>query len=219
LASSLGHHDIIEYLLDQGTNPTIISTKNMTPYDLAKDKETRNVFRRYMAEHMDKWDWNIAHVPSPLTKEMEEEQQRKQKEKKRKDKERKKKAAANKKEKELVEAEKKVVAEGNEFTSTTLKKNSSSTSGKTLDSSSPLIGLPPEMRMRIERERRARAAEARLNAMQNRGTLRPLNLPSVGNVVCAECGKSLYGLVPFEICELKFCSTVCVRNYRESTGS
>ncbi|CAI2172415.1 14514_t:CDS:2 [Funneliformis geosporum] len=215
LASSLGQHDIIEYLLNQGADPTITSIKNLTPYDLAKDKETRNVFRRYMAEHMDKWNWINAHVPSPLTKEMEEEQLRKQKEKKRKDKERKKKATANKKEKEIIEVNKKAIAESSESISSASKKNGSSMTGKSLDNSSSLIGLPAEMRTRIERERRARAAEARLNGMQNRGAPKPLTLPSIGNVVCNMCEKSLSGLVPFEICELKFCSTVCVKNYRD----
>jgi ankyrin repeat protein len=201
----LGYHDIVEYLLNQGADPTITSKKNMTPYDLANDKETRNIFRRYMAEHMDKWNWNVARVPSPLTKEMEEEQQNRQKEKKKKNKEKKKKIAANKKEKE---SEKTIVTESIESKSesSTSKKL---TSGKTLDSSSSLIGLPPEMRMKIERERRARAAEARLQST-------PLNLPSIGNVVCTTCGKSLSELVPFEVSELKFCSVKCVKSYRES---
>ncbi|UZO26521.1 uncharacterized protein OCT59_018739 [Rhizophagus irregularis] len=66
------------------------------------------------------------------------------------------------------------------------------------------------MRMKIERERRARAAEARLKST-------PINLPSIGNVVCTICGKSLSELVPFEVSELKFCSVKCVKNYREST--
>ncbi|GBB93992.1 hypothetical protein RclHR1_02270016 [Rhizophagus clarus] len=210
LASYFGHHDIIEYLLNQGADPTIISKKNMTPYDLANDKETRNVFRRYMAEHMDKWNWIVAHVPSPLTKEMEEEQQNKLKEKKKKNKVKKKKATAIKKEKEL---EGKIATESNE---SKLESSSSAstklTSSKTLDSASSLIGLPPEMRMKIERERRARAAEARLKS-----TL--INLPSIGNVVCTMCGKSLSELVPFEVSELKFCSVNCVKNYRESTLS
>ncbi|RIA92797.1 hypothetical protein C1645_764109 [Glomus cerebriforme] len=213
LASYFGHHDIVEYLLYQGADPTIISEKNLTPYDLAKDKETRNIFRRYMAEHMDKWDWSVAHVPSPLTKEMEEEQHNKQKEKKKKNKEKKKKATSNKKEKELVESEGKIVAENIESKSeskTSISKKL--TLNKTIDSSSSLIGLPPEMRMRIERERRARAAETRINSMQNRGM-------TIGNVVCAMCGKSLSELVPFEMFGLKFCSIECVRNHRESTGS
>ncbi|PKK80939.1 hypothetical protein RhiirC2_723275 [Rhizophagus irregularis] len=209
LASYLGHHDIVEYLLHQGADPTITSKKNVTPYDLANDKETRNIFRRYMAEHMDKWDWTIAHVPSPLTKEMEEEQQNKLKEKKKKNKEKKKKTTTNKKEKEL---EGKTVTESIEPKSESLISASSKklTSNKTPDSSSSLIGLPPEMRMKIERERRARAAEARLKST-------PINLPSIGNVVCTICGKSLSELVPFEVSELKFCSVKCVKNYREST--
>jgi ankyrin repeat protein len=213
LASYFDHHDIVEYLLEQGTDPTITSKKNMTPYDLAKDKETRNIFRRYMAEHMDTWDWKVAHVPSPLTKEMEEEQQNKQKEKK-KNKGRKKKAATNKKEKELTKIEEKIVVGSSESKSVVAKSKLS-----TLDNSSSLIGLTPEMRARIERERRARAAEARLNAMQNSGIPKPLNFRSTENVVCTMCGKSLSGLVPFERFELKFCSIECIKKHREAIVS
>ncbi|CAG8634375.1 13508_t:CDS:2, partial [Acaulospora colombiana] len=63
LASSLGHNDIVKYLLIENSDPTILSTRNMTPYDLAKDKETRNIFRRHMADHPEQWDWSSAHLP------------------------------------------------------------------------------------------------------------------------------------------------------------
>ncbi|CAG8467554.1 1608_t:CDS:2 [Acaulospora morrowiae] len=61
LSSFTGHGDIVEYLLTQNADPTILSSKNMTPYDLAKDKETRNVFRRHMANNPNQWDWSSAH--------------------------------------------------------------------------------------------------------------------------------------------------------------
>ena len=44
----------------------------------AAEKEVRNTFRRFMALNPDKWDWQTAKVPSPLTKEMEESQSAKQ---------------------------------------------------------------------------------------------------------------------------------------------
>lgn len=65
-------------LLEEGLDPCIKDERGRTPYMLATEKEVRNVFRRFMASNIDKWDWNAAKVPSPLTKEMEEAQNAKQ---------------------------------------------------------------------------------------------------------------------------------------------
>ncbi|KAF9134136.1 hypothetical protein BGW39_008051 [Mortierella sp. 14UC] len=49
-----------------------ISAKPWTVYDVAKDKETRNAFRRAMARMPDAWKWtDLARVPSALTPDME----------------------------------------------------------------------------------------------------------------------------------------------------
>lgn len=42
-----------------------------TAYDLAPDRESRNVFRRYMAEFPDQFDYSKSHIPSPLTDKIE----------------------------------------------------------------------------------------------------------------------------------------------------
>ncbi|KAF6160365.1 hypothetical protein GIB67_019134 [Kingdonia uniflora] len=65
-------------LLEQGLDPCIKDERGRTPYMLATEKEVRNIFRRFMALNLEKWDWNSAKVPSPLTKEMEELQASKQ---------------------------------------------------------------------------------------------------------------------------------------------
>lgn len=46
----------------------------MTAYDFAPDKDTRNVFRRFMGEFPDKYDYTKSHIPSALTEEVEQEQ-------------------------------------------------------------------------------------------------------------------------------------------------
>ena len=38
------------------------SSEGRVPYNIAKDKETRNVFRRFMAAYPDKYDYNEARV-------------------------------------------------------------------------------------------------------------------------------------------------------------
>ncbi|CAJ0826061.1 6587_t:CDS:2, partial [Entrophospora sp. SA101] len=156
-ASSLGHYDIVEYLLKQGANPTQTSKiKNMTAYEIAKDKETRNVFRRFMADEPDKYDWKLARVPS-------------------------------------------------------YKVGTKATTTESSSSEVYLIGLTPEERLNIEREKRARAAEERLLKLSNRGVTTNIN----NNNICKMCRKSLSGLIPFDKFNLKFCSTQCVRDFNK----
>jgi len=76
-----GNSDKVLELLEEGADPCIQETGGRTPYAVAKDKVTRNVFRRFMATHPDMWDWHAADVPSPLTDELEATQAAKQAEK------------------------------------------------------------------------------------------------------------------------------------------
>jgi hypothetical protein len=102
LASFHGQANVVQQLLERhGADPTAtipsliksmdntlepvsnelldlaISTKPRTAYDVAKDKETRNAFRRAMAKLPNAWDWTgLAHVPSALTPEMGAEPQK-----------------------------------------------------------------------------------------------------------------------------------------------
>lgn len=46
---------VIPYLL-------LFRNQGRVPYDVAKDKATRNAFRRFMATHPDKWDYLEAKV-------------------------------------------------------------------------------------------------------------------------------------------------------------
>lgn len=43
-------HDLVRLLLLHGADPTIVNERHQTPFDEAQDKETRNVFRRFMAQ-------------------------------------------------------------------------------------------------------------------------------------------------------------------------
>lgn len=65
--------------------------------------------------------------------------------------------------------------------------------------------LTPEERRRIEREKRAAAAEARLG-------LKAASGQSV--LTCAFCGKALEGMVPFERLTFKYCSVACVQHHK-----
>ncbi|POM74967.1 C2h2 finger and Ankyrin domain containing hypothetical protein, partial [Phytophthora palmivora] len=63
---------MVEYLLEQGANPALLDLHNRPPYFLCSTKETRNAFRRYMAEHPNAWDYSTAQVPKGLKSEMEQ---------------------------------------------------------------------------------------------------------------------------------------------------
>jgi hypothetical protein len=137
-------------------------------YDVAATRATRNVFRRAAYAHPDWYDWRgAACVPSVLSPEMEAEREKKkttrrtglrdklrEREKAREEQARAEEAAA----KEAAAREKEAAAKA--------KLNAPSTGPQRLGgaggSSGAMAGLSPEMRAKIERERRARAAEARL---------------------------------------------------------
>ncbi|EFJ43803.1 hypothetical protein VOLCADRAFT_106637 [Volvox carteri f. nagariensis] len=76
-AAKAGDAPRVQRLLDSGHDPSIRDAKGRTPYALAADKDTRDVFRRFMAQNMDRWNYAAAGIPSPLTEEMEAAQQAK----------------------------------------------------------------------------------------------------------------------------------------------
>ncbi|KAF9575214.1 hypothetical protein EC968_003855 [Mortierella alpina] len=194
----------------------LMGAGSFTAYDIAKDKETRNAFRRAMAKMPDAWDWvGLAHVPSALTPEMEAEQERKAKEKTRKLLE------AERERKKTREASRPGTSAGISNSNSNSKSTGNASSVSPSGSSAPsLVGknmasasaanshLSPEMRMRLERERRANAAEARMAAMRQAEGIR--RAVQEGKHVCVACGKGLEGLTPFEKFNRKFCTTACV---------
>ncbi|KAG0259391.1 hypothetical protein BGZ95_004675, partial [Linnemannia exigua] len=192
---------------EEGENEVAVTSgSSFTAYDIAKDKETLNAFRRAMALLPDSWDWiGLAHVPSALTPEMEAEQERKAKEKTRKL------LDAERERKKTREVSRPSTPTNNRSGATTPTSTTSSSSllGKNLASATAANSqLSPEMRMRLERERRANAAEARLAAMKQQETVR--RAVQEGKNVCVACGKALDGLMPFDKFGRKFCTTDCV---------
>ncbi|KAF9301161.1 hypothetical protein BGZ74_007038 [Mortierella antarctica] len=218
LASHHGQPQVVKILLEKhNADPTVtsagadqgkdeldsgFSTTSLTAYDVAKDKETRNAFRRTMALMPDNWDWmGLAHVPSALTPEMEAEQERKAKEKT------KKLLDAEKERKKTREA--KPTTPVNKPVSSPSSSSSPSLMSKNLASASAANShLSPELRMRLERERRANAAEARMVLMRQAETIR--RAVQDGKNVCVACGTSLENKVPFDKFGRKFCATECV---------
>lgn len=138
-----------------------------TAYDLAKTKVIRDIFRRCAATYPDKWDWlGAARVPSELSKEMEQEREEKKKIRRKglkdKVKEREREVATKKAATAVIEPEPEPepkAATGRENPTGPRKL------GGSAGAVEGIAGLSPEMRARVERERRARAAEARFKSL------------------------------------------------------
>ena len=189
IAVQNSHEDVTRWLLEENhANPTIpvpllkpgevvdedeghrsdasvpIPKGSRMAYDLARTKPIRDIFRRCAASHPDWWDWfGVARVPSALSQEMEEEHEEKKKVRRKVLKDRIKEREAREKEKECpktspapVEA-KVAVRDVSNTTSRRL--------GGVAGNGDGVAGLTPEMKARVEREQRARAAEARLKQL------------------------------------------------------
>ncbi|KAI1748649.1 hypothetical protein F4782DRAFT_347734 [Xylaria castorea] len=148
-------------LLKAGADPTLQTNEGKTPFDLAGDRATRDAFRVARDELGESaWDWDAAHVPAAL---------------KRAD-------AERRDERERAEAERKE-AERRAAEETRLRREGPAVgdakAGKgrsVLDAGVPRSaqdrreqearGLTPEQRTKLDRERRARAAEERFKRMQ-----------------------------------------------------
>ncbi|EJF64149.1 hypothetical protein DICSQDRAFT_153257 [Dichomitus squalens LYAD-421 SS1] len=141
-----------------------------TAYDLARTKEVRNVFRRAAAAHPDWWDWlgteRGARVPSVLSAEMEEGREGKKKARRKGLKDKVKEREVREREREAATPSpppppvQEARRQREELSNGGPRRLGGSTGG-----AESVAGLTPEMRAKIERERRARAAEARLRAL------------------------------------------------------
>lgn len=158
---------------ESSASPAPAPSAFRTAYDLSPNRAIRSVFRRSAHARPARWDWTStlpggARVPSGLSAEMEEEQDKKKTERRKGLKEKMREREARKPDIESSPApEPRRLA-----VPTTLgtAKTGPQRLGGGADGNSAraggegLNGLSPEVRARIERERRARAAEARMAA-------------------------------------------------------
>eukprot|EP01134_Creolimax_fragrantissima_P000285 CFRG0285T1 len=202
VASTNSRDEVVWELLQKGANPCTQNARGLTPYMLAKDKGTRDMFRRYMGLEMEKWDWVKAGVPSALTADMEAAQAEREKMKKEKQKERKKKLTQQKK---LRDKEKAVRQETEDKAR--------------LDREAKQAIIDAEAR-RIanmsDREKRAMAAEARMKkapVQSQRG------VPSGEKCSNNSCEGPLMRGQEFSRLNYKYCSVQCVNAHRENIES
>ncbi|KAF9221379.1 hypothetical protein BS17DRAFT_264236 [Gyrodon lividus] len=189
VAAQSGHEDVTQWLLydlraDPTTSVSAAWTKaeeggnesdasdvaapsagsRRTAYDLARSRVVRDIFRRCAGDHPDWWDWfGVSHVPSALSKEKEEERDDKKKQRRKGLKEKMREREAKEREREKsAEVDLSVVEPPQSKKEPPSGRQRLGGSSGSLDGVS---GLTPEMRAKVERERRARAAEARLKLL------------------------------------------------------
>ncbi|KAF2200897.1 ankyrin repeat and zinc finger domain-containing protein 1 [Delitschia confertaspora ATCC 74209] len=168
LAASLNTAPVVLALLTKaGADPTIMSDDARTPFTLAGDRATRDAFRVARSELGESaWDWEKAGVPAALSKtEAEKRGQREKDEKLEADKaeaeRRKAETERLRKESEIEEAKRreKKMGKGKVLGAVMEKTGAEKREEEAR-------GLTPEVKARLERERRARAAEERLRRLQ-----------------------------------------------------
>ncbi|WFD25684.1 hypothetical protein MNAN1_000648 [Malassezia nana] len=174
LASAADQAEMVHYLLvERRADPTLPLARDdgahRTAYDLCNTKSTRAVFRRLMAEQPDWYRWDEmgpggARVPSALTAEMEEAQASKARSRRavlrEKLKERDAKAEAEAAARAASEQAAAAAAPPPVATPPPASRGPQRLGGA--PRAMPDASLSEEMQRRIEREKRARAAEARM---------------------------------------------------------
>ncbi|PYH93176.1 hypothetical protein BO71DRAFT_382038 [Aspergillus ellipticus CBS 707.79] len=162
-AANLNSPSMVSALLTKAeADPTTANGEGRTPFELAGDRATRDAFR--VARHElgeSKWNWDVTNVPSPISR--DDANSRAERERKTAEEE-----ETGRRKAEMDRLKKEEAAK-------VAQQNTRRPAGRTLGAiektaqekrEDEMRGMTPEMRMRLERERRARAAEERFRRMQ-----------------------------------------------------
>ncbi|KAL7621339.1 hypothetical protein AAE478_008660 [Parahypoxylon ruwenzoriense] len=165
LAANQNSAPLISGLLVKGSaDPTIKNKEGRTAFELAGDRPTRDAFRVARDELGEaRWDWEAAKVPPAMKRvEAEKRDERERKENERKESER------RKAEEQRLRSEGPKVPDISKARGRSLLDGGGALKSAQEKREEEARGLTPEQRMKLDRERRARAAEERLRRMQAR---------------------------------------------------
>ncbi|EKV12401.1 Ankyrin repeat-containing domain [Penicillium digitatum] len=163
LAANLDASAVVTALLTKAeSDPTVVNNEGRTPFELTGDRATRDAFR--IARHdlgESKWDWEAAKVPSAVSKADAERRAEKERKAAEEEESNRRKASLDRLKREEIEkaAKSRTTKSGSRTVGAIEKPAAERRDEETR-------GMTPEMRMRLERERRARAAEERFKRMQ-----------------------------------------------------
>lgn len=155
---------VLALLTKARLDPTILNEEGKAAFELCGDRATRDAFRVARYELSDSaWDWEAAHVPTGISKK-EADSKGEQEKKAEEDAE----AQRRKDEIERLRKEDAGSVSQSKRSSTRMPAAMQKTGAEKREEE--MRGMTPEMRMRLERERRARAAEERMRRMQGGGS-------------------------------------------------
>ncbi|KAL3463967.1 hypothetical protein BJX64DRAFT_255975 [Aspergillus heterothallicus] len=163
LAANLNSPAVVTALLTKANaDPTSTNGEGRMAFELAGDRATRDAFR--VARHdlgESKWDWEAAKVPSALSKaEVDSRSQRERQTAEEEESTRRKTELERLRKEEAAQAALQASKRGGRVLGAGVEKTAQEKREE------EMRGMTPEMRMRLERERRARAAEERIRRMQ-----------------------------------------------------
>lgn len=155
---------VLALLVRSGADPTTLNGEGKPPIDLAGDRATRDMFRVARFEiGENKWDWEAAHCPPPLSKtEADKRDDMARKEAEEAESNRRKIETERLKAESLAKEQETVSKKGGKALGVPKKTGAEQREVEAR-------GLTPEMRAKLERERRARAAEERMRRMAGGG--------------------------------------------------
>lgn len=166
LAANQNYAPLISGLLIKaGANPTLKNGDGKTAFEISGDRPTRDAFRVARSELGDsKWDWEAARVPNAITKAEADARDAREKQEEAKAEEERRKA-----EKERLKLEGPKVVDSGPLGKAAGRGRMAALGQvqKTAQEKreEEARGMTPEMRVKLERERRARAAEERMKKM------------------------------------------------------
>ncbi|XP_071487663.1 tRNA endonuclease ANKZF1-like [Diadema antillarum] len=82
VAAEDGQTDVMYHLMEAGADPGVKNKKGKPPYGCSLDKKTRDTFRKFRASYPDRYDYERAQIPAPLSEDQEREKAAKQSERK-----------------------------------------------------------------------------------------------------------------------------------------
>jgi hypothetical protein len=151
---------VLGVLTRAGANPLLTNTEGKTAFELAGDRPTRDAFRVARSELGEaKWDWDTGRVPLAMTKseaDHRDEREKQEAEKKESDRRKAEEERLRIEGPKVLDQKKKATGMGSIIAKTPQERREEEARG-----------LTPEMKMKLERERRARAAEERMKRLQS----------------------------------------------------
>ena len=152
---------VLALLVKAGANPSVLNAEGRPAFDLAGDRATRDAFRVARSElGENRWHWENSHIPPAMTR--AEADRREQTERQESEK-----AELDRRKAETERLEQESIANGSAATTRKVYGNTLGVAAKTGAElrEQDARGMTPEMRTKLERERRARAAEERIRRM------------------------------------------------------